>query len=62
MRKGTSDEGTELGMDGARERGEGVNTQKREGAREMFREEQGRKGDREEGKLQGMYPDEDTGQ
>ena len=28
----------------------------------MYREERGRKGDREGGKLQGMYPGEDTGQ
>ena len=56
LRKGTSE--TELGMDGARERGEGGCT----GARERYREERGRKGDREGGKLQGMYPDEDTGQ
>ena len=32
------------------------------GAREMYREKRGRKGDGEGGKLQGMYPDENTGQ
>ena len=32
------------------------------GASERYREERERKGDREGGKLQRMYPDEDTGQ
>ena len=32
------------------------------GARERYREELGRKGDREVGTLQEMYPDEDTEQ
>ena len=31
-----------------------------EGARERYREERERKGDKEGGKLQGMYPDEDS--
>ena len=57
MRKGTSKEW----MDGAKERGQGGT----EGATERGRrerEEHGRKGDREAGKLQGRYPEEDTGQ
>ena len=62
LRKGTSENGTELGMDGARERGEGGIERGCNGARERYREERGRKGDRVGGKLQGMYPDEDTGQ
>ena len=33
LRKETSEEGTELGMDGARERGEGGSERRREGAR-----------------------------
>ena len=37
MRKGTSDEGTELGMDDARERGEGGRERGREGATERGR-------------------------
>ena len=50
-------------MDGARERGEGGSEQRREGATERgAREECGRKGYREGGKLQGRYPEEDTGQ
>ena len=36
-RKGTSEEGTELGMDGARERGEGESERRREGATERGR-------------------------
>ena len=63
LRTGTSEEGTEIGMDGAREIGEGGSERRKgcNGARELYREERGRKGDREEGKLQGIYPDEDTG-
>ena len=52
-------------MDGERERGEGGNERRREGATERVggaREERGRKGDRKGGKLQWMYHDEDTGQ
>ena len=51
-------------MDGARERGEGGIDWRKEGATERGRgerEERG-KGDREGGKLQGRYPEEDTGQ
>ena len=51
-------------MDGARERGEGGSERRREGATERergAREERGRKGDGG-GKLQGRYPEEDTGQ
>ena len=44
-------------MDGARERGEGA-TERGRGATEERR----RNGDREGGKLQGRYPEEDTGQ
>ena len=52
-------------MYGARERGEGGSERRRDGATERGRggrEERGRKGDREGGKLQGRYPEEDTGQ
>ena len=52
-------------MDGARERREGGSEQRREGATERVsgaREERGRKGDKEEGKLQGRYHEEDTDQ
>ena len=35
LRKGTSEEGTELGMDGARERREGGSERRREGATEQ---------------------------
>ena len=52
-------------MDGARERGEGGSERRREGATERgrgAREECGRKGYMEGGKLQGRYPEEDTGQ
>ena len=62
--KGKSEEGTELGMDGARETGEGERAEER-GANERGRgatEESGRDRDREGGTLRGMYPDEDTGQ
>ena len=48
MRKGTSGEGTELGMDGARERREGGSERRREGSTDRARgtrEEHGRKGD-----------------
>ena len=66
LRKGTSEEGTKLGMGGARERGEGESGRRREGgcngSRKRYREERGMNGDREGGNLQGMYPDEDTGQ
>ena len=65
LRKGTSEEGTEQGMDGARERGEGGSEQRREGATERGRgtgRSWERKGDREGGKLQRMYPDEHTEQ
>ena len=61
MRKGTSEEG----MDGANERGQGVSERRDEGATEQGRgerEERGRQGDSEGGKLQGKYPEEDTGQ
>ena len=61
LRKGTSKEW----MDGAKERGQGGSERREEGATERGRrerEEHGRKGDREAGKLQGRYPEEDTGQ
>ena len=61
LRKGTSDDG----RDGAKERGQGGSEWREEGATEQEREEseeRGRKGDREGGKLQGRYPEEDTGQ
>ena len=61
LRKGTSEEGT----DGAKERGRRGSERREEGATERWRgerEELGRKGDREGGKLQGRYPEEDTGQ
>ena len=66
LRKGTSEEGTELGMNGARERGEGrkrAEERRYNGARERYREERARReiGGRETS-LQGVYPDEDTGQ
>ena len=60
-RPGTSKEW----MDGAKERGQGGSERREEGATERGRrerEEHGRKGDREAGKLQGRYPEEDTGQ
>ena len=69
--KGTSEEGTELGMDRARKRGEEGSERRREeasGGGRVQRSEgevqqgAGRKGVREGVKLQGMYPDEDTGQ
>ena len=70
MRKGTSDEGTELCMYGARGRGEGGSERRREGreeasggereqrreVEEQLREDRRRKGDREGRKLQGRYP------
>ena len=66
LRKGTSEDGTELGMDEARERGEGVSERRREGATERSREKikggAWGNGDREGGKLQGRCPEEDTGQ
>ena len=52
-------------MDGAKERGQGGSERREEGATERGRrerEEHGRKGDSEAGKLQGRYPEEDTGQ
>ena len=52
-------------MDGAKERGEGGSEWMKEGATERGREEReerGRKGAGEGGKLQGRYPEEDTGQ
>ena len=52
-------------MGGAKERGQGVSERMEEGAMERGRgerEERGRKGDREGGKLQGKFPEEDTGQ
>ena len=55
MRKRTSEEGTELCMDGARGRGEGGSERRRE-EDEQLREDRRRKGDREGGKLQGRYP------
>ena len=61
FRKGTSEEG----MDGAKERGQGGSERREEGATERGRgerKEHWRKGDREGGKLQGRYPEEDTGQ
>ena len=64
MRKGTTEKGTELDMDGARERGEGRSERRREGATERgrgAREERWRKGVWEGRKLQGRYPEEDTG-
>ena len=62
LRKGTSEEGTELGMDGASERGEEGNERRREGAAERGRGTGRSVGGREGGKLQRMYPDENTGQ
>ena len=60
MRKGTSEEGTELCMDGARGIGEGGSERRRERAtergRRAIREDRRRKRDREGGKLQGRYP------
>ena len=61
LRKGTSKEW----MGGAKERGQGGSERREEGATERGRrerEEHERKGDREAGKLQGRYPEEDTGQ
>ena len=59
MRKGTSEEGTELCMYGARGRGEGGSERMREGATERgrgaFKGGPRRKGDREGGKLKGRY-------
>ena len=52
-----NERGRNLGMDGAREEASGGERDQRSG-----REERGRKGHREGGKLQGMYPEEDTGQ
>ena len=51
-------------MDG-RSEGKRAGRKRAEGATERGRrerEEHGRKGDREAGKLQGRYPEEDTGQ
>ena len=57
MLKGTSEEGTDRGMDGTSERGEG-GSERGEGGSERRRE-----GARDGGKLQpGRYPDEGTGQ
>ena len=57
LRKGTSEEGTELCMDGARGRGEGKASggerEQRREVEEQLREDRQRKGDREGGKLQG---------
>ena len=61
LRKGTSEEV----MDGAKERGQGGSERREEGATGRGRgerEERGRKGDGEGGKLQGRYPEEETGQ
>ena len=55
LRRGTSEEGTELCMDGARGRGEGGSERMRE-VEEQLREDRRSKGDREGGKLQGRYP------
>ena len=52
-------------MDGAKERGDGRSERMEDGATERGRgerEERVRKGDREGRKLQGRYPEEDTGQ
>ena len=56
--------GSELRREEATERGRGAREERgRKGDREGAREEQGRsEGDREGGKLQGRYPEEDTGQ
>ena len=60
LRKGTSEERTELGMDGNGKRGGRKRAEEGgcNGTRERYREERGREG----GKLKGMYPDDDTGQ
>ena len=67
MRKGTSEEGTERGRDGAREREEGGTNgggsdEGGNGAKVGAREERVRNGASERGKFQGRYPVEDTGQ
>ena len=62
MRKRTSEEGTELGMDGKRGGRKRAEEGGCNGVRERYREERVRKGDREGGKLPGMYPNEDTEQ
>ena len=59
LRKGTSEEGTELGMDGARKRGEGGSDRRREGATERGRGTGRSVGGREierEGKFKGCIP------
>ena len=53
--KGTSEEGTDRGMDGARERGEGGSEEASVGGTER-----GREGNFKGGT--GLYPDEGTGQ
>ena len=53
---------TERGKDGREEASGGGGRVQRNGARERYMEDQGKKGDREGGKRQGMYPDEDTDQ
>ena len=59
--KGTSDEGTERGKDGARERVEGGRERAEKGFSEKEKE-QGMNGARDGGKLQGRYPEKSTGQ
>ena len=64
LRKGTSEEATyrhgqsEVKRGGRKRAEEGVSN----GARGRSKRKRGRKGDRDGGKLQGRYPEEDNGQ